>query len=191
LAPRLRSAQATVAHSVTVAQPGSAPVAAPATITARPQRLRKVAYVLAVVVVIAFTALSFSLTGETDAGNTSEMAATMFTPADRIAMILLGVIVAACVLLFTRPVVIADADGIRIRNLGGWREPLAWDQVAAVRFDRGSPWVTLDLPNDDMISVMAVQANDKQYAVDAVRGLRALLAASRAPAPAADRAREA
>jgi len=52
-------------------------------------------------------------------------------------------------------------------------------QDAAVRFDRGSPWVALDLYDDDVISVMAVQAADKEYALDTVRTLRRLLAASR------------
>lgn len=161
-----------------MAQPVSTPPAnSPASVSARPQKLRKVAYIGAGAIVIVFVVIAALLTGKTDSGK------SLFRPEDQVAMVLLGLIVAGGVLLFTRPLVIADASGIRVRNLGGWRQPLSWDDVAAVRFDRGSPWVTLDLPNDDVINVMAVQANDKEYAVQAVRSLRALLAASRVPQP--------
>jgi Bacterial PH domain len=47
-----------------------------------------------------------------------------------------------------------------------------------VRFDRGSPWASLELRDDDVVQVMAVQVMDKEYAVDAVRALRHLLAAA-------------
>jgi hypothetical protein len=47
-----------------------------------------------------------------------------------------------------------------------------------VRFDRHSPWATLELYNDETISVHALQAADKEYAVDGVRTLRALHQAS-------------
>jgi hypothetical protein len=46
--------------------------------------------------------------------------------------------------------------------------------VRAVRFDRNSPWATLDLFDDDQVSVHALQAADKDYAVQGVRTLRAL-----------------
>ena len=46
--------------------------------------------------------------------------------------------------------------------------------VRAVRFGRGAPWATLELQDDDVVSVMAVQAADKEYAVEAIRVLRAL-----------------
>jgi len=93
-------------------------------------------------------------------------------------MILLGLLAAGAVLMFTRPRIIADIDGVRVRNLLAWKY-FPWSVIAAVRFDRGSPWVALDLYDDDVISVMAVQAADKEYALDTVRTLRRLLAASR------------
>ncbi len=134
-----------------------------------------VAFVLAGLIIVVFTVVAVLLTGKTDSGK------SMFRPEDQVAMIILGLIAAAGVLLFARPVVIADRDGLRVRNLLGWRE-LPWSMIAAVRFDRGNPWVTLDLADDDVIAVMAVQAADKEYAVNAVRGLRAMLAASETPA---------
>jgi hypothetical protein len=61
--------------------------------------------------------------------------------------------------------------------IGGYRLP--WDVVRKVRFDRGQPWLYLELENDDTVAVLAVQAVDKQHAVEAVRKLRSLHAQAR------------
>ncbi len=74
--------------------------------------------------------------------------------------------------MFTRPRIIADADR-RTSSQPARLEFFPWPVIAAVRFDRGSPWVAIDLQDDDVISVMAVQAADKDYALDTVRALRA------------------
>src|SRR6266542_801471 len=102
----------------------------------------------------------------------------VFQAGDQIAMVGLGVLGALAILLFTRPRVEADSRGIRVRNVSGSYD-LPWGVVRAVRFNRGAPWATLDLEDDDVVAVMAVQAADKEYAVEAVRGLRTLLAAHR------------
>src|SRR4029078_8482177 len=79
------------------------------------------------------------------------------------------------ILMFTRPRIEADGRGIRVRNLiGGYDLPgggVRWGQ-----FRRGAPRATLELQDDDLVSLMAVQAADKAYAVATVRALRALLA---------------
>ncbi|TAL12357.1 MAG: PH domain-containing protein, partial [Frankiales bacterium] len=54
-----------------------------------------------------------------------------------------------------------------------------WQVVRAVRLDDGSPWASLDLQDDDTLALFAIQSNDGDRAVEAVLGLRALLAASR------------
>jgi hypothetical protein len=100
-----------------------------------------------------------------------------FQTADQVAMVVLGLAMGAGVLLVARPRVDADAAGIRVRNVVGTHE-LPWSMVRAVRFDRHSPWASLLLSNGDELSVLAVQAADKGRAVDAVEGLRALLAAA-------------
>ena len=120
-------------------------------------------------VVVIFTAVGIGLHGATDGG------AGVFHTSDQIAMIGLGLLGAAGILLFTRPRVSADARGIRVRNLVGGYD-LPWEVVRSIRFDRGAPWASLELRDDDIVAVMAVQATDKQYAVTAVRALRALLA---------------
>jgi hypothetical protein len=105
-----------------------------------------------------------------------------FRTSDQVAMIGLGVLMGAGILLLGRARVDADADGIRVRNILG-RHELPWSAVRAVRFDRSSAWATLLLENDDELSVLAVQAGDKERAVRAVEGLRALHAAARANDP--------
>jgi Bacterial PH domain len=132
-----------------------------------------VCFVLAPAVVALFAVLATALTGSTGEGS------AVFQPSDQIAMIGLGVLAAAAILLFTRPKVSADGAGIKIQNvIGGYDLP--WEVVRSVRFERGNPWVTLELQDDDVVAVMAIQAADKEYAVAGARTLRALLASHRA-----------
>jgi len=136
----------------------------------RPRRTRVVAWVAAAVTMLAATGLAVALSGSIGPGRAA------FGTADRFAMIGLGVIGAAALLTLTRPLVEADDDGIRVRNvIGDTRLP--WAAVRGIRFDRGTSWATLELPDDEVIGVLAVQAVDKQHAVDAVRALRARHAA--------------
>jgi Bacterial PH domain len=144
------------------------------TVSFRPRRLRKVCWASAVAVMIVFTGVSFGLHGSLGDGSPG-----VFQRGDQFAMIGLGVLAAAGILLFTRPSVVADQETVRVRNvIGGYELP--WEVVRAVRFNRGSPWASLELEDDDLVAVMAVQANDKEYAITAVRSLRALLEANRA-----------
>ena len=106
---------------------------------------------------------------------------TVFQPGDQYAMIGLGVAGAVAVLAFARPRVEADADGIRIRNVVGGYD-LPWSVVRAVRFDRGAAWASLELEDDDLVSVMAIQRADKEFAVAAIGALRALKTEHRARA---------
>lgn len=141
----------------------------------RPHRIRLVCWVAAAVVVIVFTSVATSLRGPIGQG------AATFQAGDQWAMIGLGVLVALGVLSLTRPRVDADTERIKIRNvIGGYELP--WEVVRAVRFERGAPWATLELQDDDVVAVMAVQAADKERALVAVRALRALLEANRAAA---------
>jgi hypothetical protein len=147
-------------------------------IRARPRKATVIARVMAGAVVVIFTIIGVALHGKTDGGT------GVFGTGDQVAMIGLGILGAAGILLFTRPRVEADARGIRVRNvIGGYELP--WDVVRSIQFGRGAPWATLELQDDDLVSVMAVQAADKQYAVATVRALRILLAShQQAGAPA-------
>jgi Bacterial PH domain len=160
-----------VADSVRV---GSEPV------TFRPRRIRRVCWVLAPVVVIVFSVLATVLARPVGEGG------GVFGPSDRVAMIALGVLVALGILVFTRPKVTADRAGVKIQNvIGGYELP--WEVVRSVRFERGNPWLSLELHDDDVVAVMAIQAADKEYAVAGARALRALLAEHQRGGDCADR----
>jgi Bacterial PH domain len=135
----------------------------------RPRRLRRVCWVLAPLVVVLFAVLGALLRGPVGGDPTSGV----FQLGDQIAMVLLGFLVAGGILLFTRPRVVADAEYIEVRNIVG-QHRLPWGVVRGIVFQRGNPWVSLDLEDDDTLAVMAVQAADKEHAVAAVRALRAL-----------------
>jgi hypothetical protein len=154
--------------------PPTPPDAPPAAVTAVPRRLRRACAVTAAVVVVVMVVVGVLL-------KSSSTGTMSFKTSDQVAMVVLGLVIAAGVLALARPRVDADAEGIRVRNVfGGYRFP--WDFVRAVRFERSSAWASLALANGDEIALLAVQATDGERAVAAVEGLRALLAASRGPA---------
>ncbi len=105
-----------------------------------------------------------------------------FGVVDQVAIGGLGLILGVGIGLLGRSRVDADADGNRVRNVAMTRE-LGWRSVRAVRFDRKSAWASLLLENGDETSLLAVQAVDREHAVRAVEGLRALHAAARAKDP--------
>lgn len=140
------------------------------TVVVRPRKLTRVCTALAVLVVALFSVVAVAL----GRGQDGDM---VFRLADQLSMVGLGVLVALALLAFTRARVEADIDGIRIRNVLG-EKVLPWQVVRAVRLDEGSPWASLDLHDDDTVSLLAVQANDGELAVQAVLDLRALLTAS-------------
>jgi hypothetical protein len=149
------------------ARSGAGPTGGTDLVRVRPRRIRVVCWVSAVVLVVLFAVIATTLTGPTGNGYGT------FQRGDQVAMIGLGVLFALGTLLFTRPRVEADARGVRVRNIVGSYE-LPWEVVRGVRFDRGAPWAALELHDDDLLPVVALQAADKQFAVDGVRALRQL-----------------
>ncbi len=105
-----------------------------------------------------------------------------YRTSDQVAVVGLGLVLAAGILFLGRSRVDADAEGVHVRNLVVHHQ-LPWQAVRAVRFERKSAWASLLLENGDEVSLLAVQAVDKEHAVRAVEGLRALHAAARANDP--------
>ncbi|MBY8875258.1 PH domain-containing protein [Micromonospora sp. PLK6-60] len=136
-------------------------------VSLRPRRIRVVCWAGAIALLVVFSLVATSLTGPTGSGFGT------FQRGDQFAMIGLGVLGALGILLFTRPRVVADARGVRVRNIIGSYE-LPWEVVRGVRFDRGAPWASLELHDDDLLPMVALQAADKELAVEGVRALRRL-----------------
>ncbi|MBB5480564.1 PH domain-containing protein [Micromonospora parathelypteridis] len=133
----------------------------------KPRRIRLVCWSAAIALVVVFGLVATSLSGPTGDGYGS------FQRGDQIAMIGLGIFGALGLLLFTRPQVEADARGVRVRNVISSYE-LPWEVVRSVRFDRSAPWASLELHDDDLLPMIALQAADKELAVEGVRALRRL-----------------
>ncbi|MEJ3654898.1 PH domain-containing protein [Actinomycetes bacterium KLBMP 9759] len=136
----------------------------------RPRKVLIAAWVGAVAVVVVFAVLAVILR------NTAT--GVYFTVADQVSVLLLGVFIAGGLLLVARPRVRADANGIEVRNILMTRT-YPWTDVRRVAFPDGASWARLDLPDDEYIPVMAVQAVDGTRAVEGIRALRALHAAAR------------
>jgi Bacterial PH domain len=99
----------------------------------------------------------------------------IFQTSDQVAMAVLGLIIAGGVLLFARPRLRVGPPGLSVRNLLGYKL-IPWPEVVGVSFPAGHRWARIDLPDDEYIPVMAIQAVDKDRAVDAMDTVRSLLA---------------
>jgi Bacterial PH domain len=99
----------------------------------------------------------------------------IFRPADQVAIALLGVVIATVVVfLFARPRVRAGTAGIAVRNVLSYRL-FPWEDVVGVSFPPGARWARLELPDDEYTALMAIQAVDKERAVEAMDRLRGLM----------------
>lgn len=138
----------------------------------RPLKVSIVAWVGAVALVASLTSIALVLRN-TDTG-------VIFRVADQVALILIGLVIAGGILLMARPRIRADAKGIEVRNVLQTRH-FAWDEVVRIAFPDSASWARLDLPDDEYIPLMAVQAVDGTRAVEAMRRLRALHRAAAPP----------
>lgn len=137
----------------------------------RPRKSRIGAWIGAVVAFGGFTALSFTLGTATAEGGT-------ITWPDQAAMVGLGVLGAGIALSFLRLRVRADDKGIEVRNVTTTRY-FPWQVVTGINFTDKMTWATVELADDDEMSIMAIQVSDKTRAVAAIKHLRALLEQSR------------
>lgn len=131
----------------------------------RPRRALMVCSVLAVALLAVFVVVAVLLRN----GNTG----VHFQRSDQAAMIGIGILLACGVMLFAIARVRADEEGIEVRNVVITRR-FAWSEVLSVSFPDGASWARLELPDDEYHAVMAVQAVDRDRAVEAVRALRKL-----------------
>jgi hypothetical protein len=140
-------------------------------VVARPRKMLIASWVGAVVTVGLFVVIAVVLR--------MNPTGVYFRFADQVALVMLGLFIAGGLLLLARPRVRADADGIEVRNILVTHR-LPWALVERVAFPDGASWARLDLPDDEYIAVLAIQAVDGRRAVDAITRVRALHARSRA-----------
>lgn len=98
----------------------------------------------------------------------------IFQTADQVAIGSLGVIIGGLVLLFARPRLRVGPAGIAVRNLLAFRL-IPWSEVVGVSFTDGARWARVDLPDDEYVPAMAIQAVDKHRAVEAMDRVRELV----------------
>ena len=141
----------------------------PALVQSRPVKLTRVCWALVVVVMAVFSAVAVAL----GAGPPGEAS---FRLPDQLAMVGLGVLLSLAMLSFTRARVRGDLQGVRVRNVLGERF-FPWEVVREVRLDDGAPWASLELQDDDTVSLLGAQSNDGERTIEVVLALRAQLQA--------------
>ncbi|KAA0111900.1 PH domain-containing protein [Mycolicibacterium sp. P1-5] len=95
--------------------------------------------------------------------------------ADQVAMALLGVILAAAILLLATPRLRIGPAGLGVRNILLERL-IPWQDVVGVSFPQGSRWARVDLADYEYCAVLAIQAVDGERAVESMDTLRTQLA---------------
>ena len=136
--------------------PAPAPPPTPADAQApfRPRRGRILPLVLGSVAVVVCTivAIGMGAAGEWQVG-------------DQLALVGLGLGLAAFLGRYASIRAVPDGSGLMVRNLMLTRT-VAWDEVIEVRFPDGAPWVTLELDDGDELAVMAIQRADGRLGRD-------------------------
>ncbi|MFQ6395996.1 PH domain-containing protein [Nocardia sp. KC 131] len=131
----------------------------------RPRRAVRTAWIVAVLLAAFFIAGGIWLrTGSTGVN---------FRTADQLAMMGIGLLGAAAVLLLTRPRLRAGARGVSVRNILGDTE-FPWEHIRGVTFQDKKSWARLELVDDDYVPLLAIRSNDKEHAAHALDRLREL-----------------
>ena len=139
----------------------------------RPRGGRYVALVAAVVSVVLFAIVAFTVPGP-------EASFGGWTLTDRMLLVVLGLLIAAILLRFATIKAVPTPEGLVVRNLVTTRQ-LVWAQIIRVQFSGGAPWLTLDLDDADTVAVMAIQKSDGAFARAEAGRLSALVEVHSSP----------
>ena len=142
-------------------------------VEARPIRTARIANIAAAVAFCVFVVVAVVMK-RYNAGASFDLKSQIFT-------VIVGAIVAGGLHLPARPRLRADRTAVRMRSyLGNWRT-IPWEAVVAVEFPSSVRFAQLRLPGEERLAIYAVQRADQEYAVAAMRGLRALFAVTHPP----------
>ncbi len=132
----------------------------------RPRRITGYATVATVLVVGSMIVVGVLLQRSDDG--------VTFGVADQIGLIGIGLIFGALIMIASaRPLLTVDERGLRVRNMVGQRT-VQWALVHRISFPDGAQWPLLVLADDETYPIMAIQAMDRNNAVDALKILRGL-----------------
>ncbi|MCQ4118552.1 PH domain-containing protein [Rhodococcus tibetensis] len=131
----------------------------------KPRKSSRYAIGVAIFLVILHVTFAILLRGDSTG--------VYFRLADQVAFVGIGCLLAGAVLLLTRPRLRVGPRGIAVRNVLGERI-VDWDLYEGLSFPDGAAWARIELPDDEYVPVMAIQSNDREYAVDAVHRFRDL-----------------
>lgn len=112
-------------------------------VTFRPVVTRWVTLTVGAVMIVTFTVVALAMPDP-------------WMAADRIVMIITGLVIFAVLAVLSRPRVVADRDGVTVVNLLATRR-LAWAEVLHVNLRPGDPWVYLDLADGTSMAAMGIQ----------------------------------
>lgn len=128
-------------------------------VTYRPTGSRLVAYggsvALVVITIVIGVALPPSIT---------------FTPAELVTLALILLTILVVLHGIGRSFVRADDQGLEILN-GYRRHRIPWSVMRGISMNRGAPWPTLVLHDDDRVILFAIQRSDGDAARQAVQDL--------------------
>ncbi|MET0863670.1 MAG: PH domain-containing protein [Nakamurella sp.] len=147
----------------------------PVLLQVRPRRITIYAAIAAFLVVAGMVVIGLLLL------NSNEGVA--FRTSDQIGLIGIGIILGALIMTAARPRLRVDRNGLWVRNMLG-EEFTPWPLVLRVAYPQGAPWAQLNMPDDEVKPVMAIQAMDRSRAVQALEAVRELQAKYGPPPPA-------
>jgi hypothetical protein len=139
--------------------------AAPILLQVRPRKITILASIAASLVVGSMIVIGLLLRNSNEG--------VSFRVADQIGLIGIGLVLGGMIMTVARPRLRADQNGLWVRNVFG-EMFVPWPLVMRVAFPPGSPWAQLLMPDDEIKTVMAIQAMDRGRAVRALEQLRAL-----------------
>ncbi|MCW2494943.1 PH domain-containing protein [Jatrophihabitans sp.] len=135
-------------------------------VTARPIRSSKIAWTASAVVLVAFIVTALVMK-HANAG-------ASFDDKDQFGTVVIGIVLAGLLIMPTRPRLVADRDGLRLRAfLGGWRT-VPWELVVRVDFPSKLRFARIVLPGEEALAIYAVQRLDKESSVATMAALRSL-----------------
>jgi hypothetical protein len=140
------------------------------TVKARPHLTARIAWTASAIVLVVFVVTAIVMKRYN--------AGASFSDKDQVATVIIGLVVALLLIMPTYPRLVADEQNVRIRSFLGNYRVIPWSVVVDVRFPSKLRFAQLVLPGEETLAIYAVQRWDKELAVEAMDGLRALFAAT-------------